>query len=75
MKQYGDAPATRHYTVTPAATVMSPRPRFLYISADGDVTIKDELDNAVTYTVVAGQVLNFSPTKITAATATVIAWY
>jgi hypothetical protein len=70
------APATRHYTVTPANADLPVVPRAIYIATDGDVVVRDGAGIDVTYPVVAGQLLQIRAVQVrTGTTATVIAWY
>lgn len=70
-----DSPAVHHYTVTPGAGDLPFIPRAIYCGAGGTATIVDVDGTSVTYTLVAGQILPLRATKVTAATATLIAWY
>ena len=63
-----------HWTIVPGAGDLDPRPHVLYVAAPGDVTIVDEEGTELAYTVTAGQILPFSPVKVTAATATILGW-
>jgi hypothetical protein len=72
------SPAERHYTVTPSDTIeLDPRPRSLYVNADGDLALELPGEIApIVYHVVAGQILPLRPVRVhaTGTTATVIAW-
>jgi len=69
------SPATRQYVITPADADLDNPVRALYIADDGDLVIEDHGGNVVTYPVVAGQIIPFSPKQIRAATtASVIGW-
>jgi len=67
-------PGQSHFTITPGASALNPRPRAIYANTAGTVTVEDATGVSVVYNVLAGQVLPFSAVKITAATATVIGW-
>lgn len=55
-------PAIRHKSITPHDTnEVDPRPRALRIGGAGDITLVDDDGTAITYTVVAGEVLSISP--------------
>lgn len=72
-----EAPATRHFTITPSNTVdMANRPRAIYVSVGGNLALRDELGVDVTYAVTAGQVILFRAVRVlaTGTTATVIGW-
>ncbi len=73
-----DGPALRQYAVTPSdTTILDPRPRALYVNADGDVAIELPGDaSPITYSVTAGQILPLRPLRVhaTGTTAAVIAW-
>lgn len=70
------SPGFRHYTVTPANADLSPRPRALFVKADGDLVIRDEGGVDETYPVTAGMILPFRAVQVrSGTTATVIAWY
>ncbi|MBN9335373.1 hypothetical protein [Devosia sp.] len=67
-----------HFAVTPDDGADLPiRPRALYCAVDGNVVLTDEDGVDLTYPVVAGQVLEFSPIRVkaTGTTATVIGWW
>ena len=71
-----DSPANRHFAITPADADLAVRPRAIYVSADGNVVIRDEEGTDITYAVVAGQILPIRAVQVRAATtATVIGWY
>lgn len=72
-----EAPATRHFTITPSNTVdMANRPRAIYVSVGGNLVLRDELGVDVTYSVTAGQVILFRAVRVmaTGTTATVVGW-
>lgn len=73
------APAGGHYSITPGAGVLAPMPRALYVaSIDGGATatIEDINGTSLAYAgLVVGQVLPIKAAKVTAATATLYAWY
>lgn len=70
-------PAENHAAVTPGDTVITPRPRALYVGGAGTVVIEDQRGVSVTYTAQAGAVIPFRAIKVTAAsTATnIVAWW
>lgn len=74
MKRSLESPATKHYVVTPGAAVLDPLPRVLYANSDGTMTVEDEDGTSVVYNVGTGSMIPFRGTKITAATAQIIAW-
>ena len=61
--------------ITPGAGALSPRPRELFITVAGNITIENE--DATTTGSIAVPVgrINLQPYKITAATATVVGFY
>jgi hypothetical protein len=69
-----DGIKTKHYPIVPGPGALDPRPDVLYVLASGNATLEDEYGVAVTYPLVAGQILPFSFNKVTAATATLIGW-
>lgn len=68
-------PAFRMEEITAGAGVLSPRPRSLYISVAGTMTITNEDTSTAAITVVAGTTIPIQAYKITAATATVFGLY
>lgn len=75
LKSEQAAPAQRHYTITPGSSDLNPRPRALYVNGDGNATISDGT-TSIEYTgLTAGMVLPIEAVKVTAATATLVAWY
>lgn len=71
------APATRHFAITPSNTVdLANTPRALYCQTSGTVAVRDSAGVDVTYTVTAGQVLDFRAVRVlaTGTTATVVGW-
>ena len=69
-------PANRHFAITPADEDLAIRPRAIYVSADGNVVIRDDEGPDITYAVTAGQIIPFRAVQIRAATtATVVGWY
>lgn len=71
-----DAPAFRHYAITPANTDLAVRPRALMVTATGDVVIQDEAGVNITYPAVpAYTLLPFRAVQVrTGTTATVVGW-
>lgn len=69
------SPGLRHYTVTPGASDLDPKPRSLRANTSGTITIEDIDGTSIEYNVTQGEVIPFRGHKITAATAVVIAWY
>lgn len=69
------SPADEHYTVTPSNNVLSPKPRAIRAMTAGNVTMVDKKGTSIQYAVVPGEIIPFRPEKITAATATIVAWY
>lgn len=72
-----DAPASRHYVITPSDSEDLPvRPRALFVLADGNLVVRDELGVDITYPVTAGTLLTFRAVRIlaTGTTATVVGW-
>lgn len=70
-----DSPALRHYTITPGAGDLAFRPRAIRCDVGGTATIVDEAGTSIVYNLVAGEILPLRAVKVTAATATLIAWY
>lgn len=69
------SPADEHYTITPSNSELSPKPRALRALTAGNVTIVDKKGTSIQYAVVPGEIIPFRAHKVTAATATVVAWY
>lgn len=46
------SPATRHFTITPANSDLSIRPRSLFVTVTGDVVVRDEGGTDITYAAV-----------------------
>lgn len=69
-----NSPAREHYVITPGAALLDPMPRVIYVSVGGSATIEDINGVSVSYPLVAGQTIPFRASKVTAATATLIAW-
>jgi hypothetical protein len=63
-----------HKLIVPSADFLSPRPDAIYVVADGSATLVDEDGVAIEYALVAGQILPFSPVKVTAASAVLLGW-
>jgi len=70
-----DSPANRHYTITPGADDLPFRPRAIRCDVAGTAAIVDEGGVSITYNLAAGEVIVIRAVKVTAATATLIAWY
>ena len=69
------SPADEHYTVVPSNDPLPYKPRALRAMTSGNVTIVDKNNTSIQYAVAAGDIIPFRAHKITAATATVVAWY
>lgn len=73
-----ESPGMRHFTITPNNSVDIPiRPRAIRAGGDGNIAIRDEVGTDITYAVVAGDILPFSPVRIlaTGTTATpIVGW-
>ena len=69
-----ESPAAIHHPVVPSADELVPRPRALFALTSGDVTVEDHLGTSITYPVTLGLLIPFRAHKITAATATIVAW-
>jgi hypothetical protein len=71
-----EAPASRHYAITPANSNLAIRPRALIVTVAGDVAIQDELGTNITYAAVpAYTILPIRAVQVrTATTATVVGW-
>jgi hypothetical protein len=71
--------AYRHKTITPSDTEdLAERPIALRINGAGDIVVRDETGEDVTYTVTAGEVLLIRVVRVlaTGTTATgIVAWY
>lgn len=65
------APARKIVLITPGASELIPRPRGLFISVAGTITVTNEDDTTEATIAVPIGVLPIQPKKITAATATV----
>lgn len=71
------SPATDHFAIVPADGVDLPiRPRVLRVQTDGAVSLRDRNDSVITYTVTAGELLQFSAVGVeaTGTTAEVVGW-
>lgn len=76
IKQHGSDPATLHATLTPSGDDLNPVPRALYVASDGDVEIIDSEGTSVVYSLKAGAILPFRPTKLgPGTTAQVVGWW
>jgi hypothetical protein len=76
MRKGLEAPADRHYTIVPSSNQLPVKPRGLFVAVAGNATLVDEAGQSISYpTLIAGSWLPFRPVKVTAATATLIAWY
>lgn len=72
-----DSPGSQHKQIVPHDTnPVSPKPRALYCRVAGDVVVKDPLGVALTYTMVAREILPFRGHIImaTGTTATLYGW-
>lgn len=70
------APGERHYVVAPSENALDPKPRTLFVGVGGTLTIVDQANVSVTYTVPDGFIMPFRGVKVTAATAqNIVAWY
>lgn len=70
-------PGMKHFTITPSNTVdLTVRPRVIYCQTAGNVVLVDALGVELTYALVAGQILPFSPVRVkaTGTTATIYGW-
>lgn len=63
-----------HFPITPSDDVLDPRPWVLYAAVDLTATLVDENGTALEYVLSAGQILPFSPVKVTAASGTLVGW-
>ena len=71
-----ESPANRHYVITPADEDLPVRPRAILVTGDGNLVIRDEGGEDVTYSVQEGQLLPFRAVQVrTGTTATCVAWY
>ncbi|OIQ44146.1 MAG: hypothetical protein BM558_08965 [Roseobacter sp. MedPE-SW] len=71
------SPATEHFAIVPTDGAELPtRPRVLRVLTSGDLTVRDDKDVVITYSVSAGETLQFSAVGIeaTGTTATVVGW-
>ena len=69
------APAEEFDEFTPADVVLNPKPRGVWASGAGTVTMTDKRGKSCIFTTTGAGVIPVSPTKITAATVTVIPLY
>lgn len=70
-----ESPASKHFDiVADAGNDLDPRPRVLRCQADGNITIRDDEGVDKTYGCVAGEVLTFSPVRVTALTGAFVGW-
>lgn len=66
-------PAVSWFTITPGASALANRPRKLYCAVAGNATMEGSDGTSVAFNgLLAGQVYDLSPVKVTAATATLI---
>ena len=73
-----DSPATHHAAITPSdSTDLPVIPRVLYCAGAGTVAIRDRAGVALTYTLVAGDILPIGPQRVmaTGTTATLYGWW
>jgi len=71
------SPATEHFEIVPADGADLPtRPRVLRVLTSGDLAMRDAKGVVITYSVSAGETLQFSAVGIeaTGTTATVVGW-
>ncbi len=71
------SPADVHRVITPNDLADLPfKPRAIIALTSGTVAIQDKLGTSITYSVIAGDLLPFRPTRIlaTGTTATLVAW-
>lgn len=71
-------PGLNHFTISPSDTVnLAVRPRCIYCVSAGTAVLVDSDGVALSYTLVSGQVLPFSPVRVnaTGTTATLIGWF
>jgi len=71
------SPATEHFAIVPTDGVDLPtRPRVLRVESSGDIAMRDAKGVVITYSVSAGETLQFSAIGIeaTGTTATVVGW-
>lgn len=69
------SPATNHYAIIPANSDLPTMPRLIYVNSPGTLVIRDIAGVDYTYTVMAGQVLNFRALQVRiGTTATVVGW-
>lgn len=65
------SPGVRHFAITPSdGADLADRPRVIRAGGAGAINVRDEAGVDVVYTVVAGEVLNFSPVRILATSTT-----
>ena len=69
-----EAPATKHYTITPGAGELPNRPRAIRADAAAVCVLEDEGGVQVTYNLAAGEVIAFRAVKVISSTGTLIAW-
>ncbi len=70
-----ESPATAHYTITPGPADLPVIPRAIRCEGSGTATIVDRAGTSITYSLTAGEILPLRAVKVTAATATLVAWY
>ena len=68
------SPAEKHFPIVADPGIISPRPRSIFCASDGTITVSDIDDVSIVYTLVAGQVMTFRATKVTAITGTFVGW-
>ena len=70
-----DGPARRHIPlVADPANDLPVRPRRLYCNVNGNITVVDEVGQALSYVGAAGRVIEVCPVRITAITGTWYGW-
>ena len=69
------SPGTRHATLTAGAGDIDPLPLVIRCDVAGTASLTDSAGTSVTYNLAAGERIDWRPTKFTAGTATLIAWW
>ena len=72
-KEYRNSPAAKIATITPGSSVLSPRPRAIYVSVAGTIDVENSDGTTISaLAVVAGTTIACQFYKITAASSAVI---
>lgn len=69
------SPGVYHATLTATVAEIDPKPLVIRCDAAGTATLVDAAGVSIAYNLAAGERIDWRPTKFTAGTATLIAWW